>query len=634
MGRYYMPKFYRYIAVSVAAILLLFVSVSNAYAQTVSKRITGNDRFKTAVAVSNEGWPDGAEYVVLATAEDYPDALSAAPLAAKYDAPILLTDKNTINSDTTAEISRLKAKNIIIVGGVGVISQDVEDRLKSADGFTVTRIAGSDRYDTAVKVAEKLGDVNNIAVVTGSDFADAISMAPIAAKLKMPILLTEKDKVPQSVKNYLDGRKIDKTYVVGSFNEISQYAENALPNTVRISGDDKYQRNINVIKLFNNGLDLDTVYAATGENYPDALAASVLASKGSHPVIIVGKSVSPSLKYFLSSNAVNNITILGGAGAVSHEIESELTGMPQTIVSAENITATVMENDKYELPQNVTVKLSNYVNIQVPVIWNNTAVDTGKAGRFVYEGTVKGYSGKVQLVLNVKPSVVSVNDLYDETVKGANYNFPAYAVANYSDGTTGDYPVTWMTNYISIANTGTYIFQGNLSGSTMKVFLTLNVVPDEEVNVKDDVLREIILRQLGKPQSYTLHKSDVLNITSIADNGTQQIKTLSGLENFKNLETLELKSRGIDNISYLQGLTNLKRLVLSGNEISDVSNLQGKSRLEYLDLSGNRISNISPLKDLKNLEYLYLKDNINGGVKLTDFSPLNGLMNSLRGRDF
>jgi hypothetical protein len=72
--------------------------------------------------------------------------------------------------------------------------------------------------------------------------------------------------------------------------------------------------------------------------------------------------------------------------------------------------------------------------------------------------------------------VVSVNDLSDETVKGSNYRFPVSALVNYSDGTTGEYPLTWPTDYINIASIGTYNFVGNLSGSTMKVNLKLSIV--------------------------------------------------------------------------------------------------------------------------------------------------------------
>ncbi|MFP3441662.1 cell wall-binding repeat-containing protein, partial [Pantoea sp. SIMBA_133] len=53
------------------------------------ERISGKDRYKTAIEVSKAGW-EKSDTVVLARGDEYPDALAGAPLAYKYDAPILL----------------------------------------------------------------------------------------------------------------------------------------------------------------------------------------------------------------------------------------------------------------------------------------------------------------------------------------------------------------------------------------------------------------------------------------------------------------------------------------------------------------------------------------------------------------
>ena len=82
--------------------------------------------------------------------------MSAAPLAKKYEAPILLTGKDILNPYTSVELNRLNVKNVFIIGGKGVVSQSIEDSLK-ARGIKVTRIGGADRYETGVQVAQKLG---------------------------------------------------------------------------------------------------------------------------------------------------------------------------------------------------------------------------------------------------------------------------------------------------------------------------------------------------------------------------------------------------------------------------------------------------------------------------------------------
>jgi len=89
---------------------LLFSFTTFANASTTTERLWGSDRYRTAVAISNAGWPSGASDIVLATGEDYPDALCAAPVAKILNAPILLTNTTTLNVDTENEIVRLGAK--------------------------------------------------------------------------------------------------------------------------------------------------------------------------------------------------------------------------------------------------------------------------------------------------------------------------------------------------------------------------------------------------------------------------------------------------------------------------------------------------------------------------------------------
>lgn len=93
------------------------------------KRIASEDRLQTALKISQQGWLEGAAVVVLARADDFPDALTGVPLAKQLDAPILLTDKAGLAAGTVKEIQRLKVKTIYILGGKGAISQEIQDSL-------------------------------------------------------------------------------------------------------------------------------------------------------------------------------------------------------------------------------------------------------------------------------------------------------------------------------------------------------------------------------------------------------------------------------------------------------------------------------------------------------------------------
>lgn len=289
------------------------------YASTNTQRISGSDRYKTSVEISKSVWEDGSsKAAILTTGEDYPDALSAAPLAKKLDAPILLTNKNKLTSETETELNRLGVNTVYIIGGTGVVSMDVENRLKSMN-IAVTRLGGVDRYETSVKIAEQLDNPKQLAVTTGDNFSDALSIAPFAALKNMPILLVPKNYVPNSVKRYLSTVNIDRTYIIGGTDIISNTVSASFNNVSRIGGADKYARNISVIKAFSSNIYWHTIYIATGNDFPDALSGSVIASKESAPIVLVGAAPTTETKNFINQNKdlVTEYKILGGDGVVS-----------------------------------------------------------------------------------------------------------------------------------------------------------------------------------------------------------------------------------------------------------------------------------------------------------------------------
>lgn len=324
--------------------LLLFASTTVFAAQSNinTKRLSGINRYATSSAVALSKWTQ-SDYAILAFGEDFPDALSAAPLAKKYNAPILLTETNAIPEETLNTIVQLKVKNIIIIGGAGIISSAVQDKLNSM-GIITSRIFGQDRYETSIKIAEQLDNVTEIAIVTGESFADALSISPVAVKENMPIILVHFNKIPDVVKNYINSHNFSKIYVITQSGvPFDNFIMNGA-NTDLIIGNDKYQINLNIIKKFKDDLDLSTVYLATGENFADALSGSILAGSNSNPLILVGNNLS-SIKTFFVNNtgAISNIKILGGIGAVSEEVIKELTGSSANSSSTINSTVSKIE---------------------------------------------------------------------------------------------------------------------------------------------------------------------------------------------------------------------------------------------------------------------------------------------------
>lgn len=245
-------------------LILMFSFTSNAYASS-TKRLAGETRYDTSASIAQDGWKQ-SDYAILAYGENYPDALSAAPLAKKYDAPILLTSGNILPGITKETLISLQVKNVFIVGGTAVIPSSIDTELQLMK-ISVTRIAGQDRYDTAIKVAQQLPSPTEIFVVTGEDYPDALSVGPFASLKQAPIILVPKDYMPDSVKAYLSANSISKTYVVGNSDIINDSVFIQFPDSERIIGIDKYVRNININLKFDNLFTSKDICVATGGRF-------------------------------------------------------------------------------------------------------------------------------------------------------------------------------------------------------------------------------------------------------------------------------------------------------------------------------------------------------------------------------
>ncbi|MCM3663699.1 cell wall-binding repeat-containing protein [Mesobacillus subterraneus] len=291
-------------------------------------RISGKDRYETAVNVAYEGWyGSGADEILLATGTDFPDALAAAPLAYYLDAPILLTTKNSLPNSVIRAIHDLGVEKVTIIGGTGVVSQAIEAYLKNTLGITVERIAGSTRYETAVQIAKKLPLQDTSIVVSGQNYPDALSVGSYAAISGTPILLTEANKLP--VSTTAEAKKYKNTFVIGGTGAVSENVFKQLPDPVRISGQNRYETSANVSKYFFSA-GIDSSFVTTGTNFADALSGSVLAGFYKEPIVLTTpKTLHPAAKALFGDEQVLWYTIIGGPGAVSLDIEDELWSLIQ-----------------------------------------------------------------------------------------------------------------------------------------------------------------------------------------------------------------------------------------------------------------------------------------------------------------
>lgn len=305
---------------------IAFISPFEAYADNSVERISGQNRAETAVKISKDGWASGADTVILATGQDYADALSSSTLAFALDAPILLASfPDRLSEATLNELKRLNPDRVIIIGGEKAINKSLKQDLEAAD-YIVDRISGSDRFQTGVKIAEEVLALNpaqkEIIIAKGLDFPDALSSASHAANEGIPIILTLDDRLPKSVQAFLDKYEINKSIVVGGEKAIHPNVVQTLSNAERVYGNDRYSTAVALANYFET--NLQHIYIATGQDFPDALTGSVLAAKNNGPVLLTPKnrlldSVIPMI------NQASNATIFGGESAINNAVLNKIS---------------------------------------------------------------------------------------------------------------------------------------------------------------------------------------------------------------------------------------------------------------------------------------------------------------------
>lgn len=336
------------IVIALALTMITTVALSNVKASAdINKvRLGGSDRYETSAKISQSGWTTSSSYAILTNGYGFADAVSSTPLAKKYNAPILLTEKDSIPDGTLNELKRLNVSHVIVLGGGGVVSEGVISQLQQ-NGMDVKRLGGSDRFETSVKIADDLGSTSSeVIVATGFDYSDALSISSIAAKRNIPILLTDSSSVPDSIKSYVLNHKFSKIYVLGGTDEISNDIESTFTGVERIAGADKYERNINILNKFKSDLDLSNVCVASGKDFPDALSGSAFASNLNAPVVLVDdNNIKDITINFIKTNCTKgNLYILGLQGSVKDSTISSLCGDAATTVSSATQTSSSSTN--------------------------------------------------------------------------------------------------------------------------------------------------------------------------------------------------------------------------------------------------------------------------------------------------
>ncbi len=315
--------------VLVAGVVLALSMGSLAFAaDPVAIPVQGPDRYQTAVQASMKFGT--ASTVVIATGELFPDALGGAALAGAVDGPILLTRSSSVPAEVLAEITRLGASKIYVLGSTAAVSAAAFNQLDAKIAGTPVRLGGADRYATASLVAAETirllgsGYQGGAFLATGLNFPDALAASPLMYAKGMPLILSNANggfSVPAGV---------TKVKVLGSTSVVPASVVTALGAKYdgRLFGANRYATAKAVAEYgVAQGMVWNNLGVATGQNFPDALCAGPLLGEESSVLLLTTSATiasEPAAALGAHKNAIDQYYLFGGLPALSANVRAQI----------------------------------------------------------------------------------------------------------------------------------------------------------------------------------------------------------------------------------------------------------------------------------------------------------------------
>ena len=198
------------------------------------------------------------------------------------------------------------------------------------------RLSGKDRYETSVKVAQALGlgSGKTVFIATGEAAPDALAVAPIAAQLQQPILLTPPTGIPASVNTFLSDNHVQTLNVVGGTGVVPPEILPRIPYK-RYGGPDRFLTMQAILEGFQPSLPNLFFTNGSGDVFADALAGGPLVAKLGGALLLTGnqtlgnvtqdyvRQVRGYATFTQDTGTVGRFYQLGGSGVIS--LDSNLT---------------------------------------------------------------------------------------------------------------------------------------------------------------------------------------------------------------------------------------------------------------------------------------------------------------------
>ncbi|MBQ1508865.1 MAG: cell wall-binding repeat-containing protein [Erysipelotrichaceae bacterium] len=294
-------------------------------------RLSGKLRYDTSIRIADELrkvlGADKFDNIVLATGENFADALGGGYLAAKKNAPILLTKPSQANKINTYINENLReGGTVYILGGTGALPEECLTGLNSS--FRKERLYGKTRYDTSLAILNAAGvDDEPILIATGKSSADSLS----ASALGLPMLLVDgkKDSLNEKQKDFLQNHSSNAFYVLGGNGAVSDSIEaeiSSIHSVSRIKGSTRYETTIEIARTFYPSSASAVLAAARDKEFPDGLCAGPLAYALKAPILLTNDGKEDKAAAYASSESIHSGYITGGAARISDDTAKKIFG--------------------------------------------------------------------------------------------------------------------------------------------------------------------------------------------------------------------------------------------------------------------------------------------------------------------
>lgn len=188
-------------------------------------RLAGNNRYDTNMAILNNMDVASGSDILVTAGTGYADGLSAS----STEKAILMVG-DSLTKDQISFLQENSSSNIYILGGTGAVNSTIEQQIKNNVQGEVKRLAGADRYETSLLIAEEfMPDAKRAVVVYGNNFPDALSAGPVAQVIHAPLIMAT-DSSADTISAYMKKKNITAGIITGGPSLISDAAVHKIFN--------------------------------------------------------------------------------------------------------------------------------------------------------------------------------------------------------------------------------------------------------------------------------------------------------------------------------------------------------------------------------------------------------------------